>query len=52
MGEQKGKLEGLREARLIAARSMLADGMSVLVVSKYTGIPTAELKNLVKDSEE
>jgi hypothetical protein len=31
---------------------MLADGMSFAVVSKYTGIPIAELKNLEDDSEE
>ncbi|MDR1907253.1 MAG: Rpn family recombination-promoting nuclease/putative transposase [Holosporales bacterium] len=51
-GERKGLQEGERRGKLIAARSMLTDGVPVAVVSKYTGIPIAELKDFKDIREE
>jgi predicted transposase/invertase (TIGR01784 family) len=45
-GEQKGKQEGLREGKKEIARSMLADAMSVDLISKFTGLTVKEIEAL------
>jgi predicted transposase/invertase (TIGR01784 family) len=44
--EDKGKAEGELKKQREIAESMLADGMSVELVSKYSGLPVDELKAL------
>jgi predicted transposase/invertase (TIGR01784 family) len=50
LGREEGKKEGLAEGELNKARetaiSMLEDGISTNVISKYTGLSTAEVKKL------
>ncbi|GHT02177.1 hypothetical protein AGMMS50276_31860 [Synergistales bacterium] len=45
-GHREGHLEGHREKSIEVARSMLADAMSVDLVSKFTGLSVEELDNL------
>jgi len=49
-GIAKGRIEGLAEGELKAlrktAKQMKDDGMPVDVISKYTGLPQKEIKDL------
>ncbi|GHS90120.1 hypothetical protein AGMMS49957_15130 [Synergistales bacterium] len=45
-GKLEGKLEGAYEKAIDVARSMLADAMSVDLVSKFTGLSVEELNRL------
>jgi len=49
-GIAKGRVEGLAEGELKAlrktAKQMKDDGMPVDVISKYTGLPQKEIKDL------
>ena len=42
----KGVAEGRSEERLETARRMLADGMDVSLISKYTGLTAEEIHSL------
>jgi hypothetical protein len=43
---RNSKIEGRKEEKVETALSMLADGMSVAVVSKYTGLLISEIELL------
>jgi predicted transposase/invertase (TIGR01784 family) len=45
-GIKIGKKEGREEGKIEIAKSMLSDGHSVELVSKYTGLPIEKLKSL------
>ena len=45
----KAKNEGAEQAKLETARNMLADGISVDSVSKYSGLPLETVKELAKE---
>ena len=44
--ERRGRLEGRMEGKLEIAHSMLADGMSADIISKFTGLTIEEIKAL------
>ncbi len=46
-GLQEGVSKGLREGKLQVARTMLADGMPLEKVARYSGLSTRELQQLV-----
>ena len=46
-GREKGREEGREEGLGLAARAMLADGMSFRKVAKLTGLPVDKVKDLV-----
>ena len=45
-GKQEGKQEGQHEERLNTARRMLADGLDVAVILKYTGLSAEDVASL------
>jgi predicted transposase/invertase (TIGR01784 family) len=45
-GIVKGRAEGIEKGIKKTALSMLADGMPISTISKYTGLSTAEIKSL------
>ena len=45
-GVDEGRAEGRSEERLETARRMLADGMDVSLISKYTGLTAEEIHSL------
>lgn len=45
-GEAKGRAEGKLESKLESAKIMLADGLPIATISKYTGLSSEELENL------
>jgi predicted transposase/invertase (TIGR01784 family) len=45
-GRVEGEKEGAKNANIATARSMKADGMSVDVIAKYTGLTPDEIDNL------
>jgi predicted transposase/invertase (TIGR01784 family) len=45
-GELKGRIEGKIEGKIEAARAMLADGIPLDMVLKYTGLSVADLESL------
>ena len=45
----KAKNEGAEQAKLETARNMLADGISVDSVSKYSGLPLETVEQLAKE---
>ena len=51
-GLEKGKAEGLTEGEkkkaIESAKEMLADGISIEKIAKYTGLTIAEIKTLIK----
>jgi predicted transposase/invertase (TIGR01784 family) len=48
-GIMKGRTEGIEKGKKETALSMLADGMSVSTISKYTGLSTSEIQSLKLD---
>ena len=49
-GKKEGKEEGLREGKYEIARTSLAEGFSVLVVSKITSLPIADVQKIADES--
>jgi predicted transposase/invertase (TIGR01784 family) len=45
-GINKGKIEGKKEEKIETARKMLADGLPIETISKYTGLTTKEIEKL------
>lgn len=45
-GLEEGRAEGRAEKQVEVARTMLADGMSPELVSKYTGLPEEDIAKL------
>ena len=45
-GEKKGRAEGRAEALLETARKMLADGMPIDIVAKYSGLTPDEISKI------
>lgn len=45
-GREEGREEGERKKQIEIARQMLADGMSIEIISKYTGLSEEELREL------
>ena len=45
-GKTEGKIEGIQEKAIDSARKMLTDGLDMNLISKYTGITVAEIKQL------
>jgi predicted transposase/invertase (TIGR01784 family) len=45
-GERKGILEGERAGKLATARAMLAEGLSIALITKITGFPATEIEQL------
>ena len=46
LAEQRGRAEGLAEGRAEVAKEMLADGMSLDKIAKYTGLSQEEIAAL------
>ena len=42
----KGRAEGLAEGRIETARNMKADGMSIELIQKYSGLSPEEIAKL------
>lgn len=49
-GEAKGKAEGLTEGKMDDARAMLADGLSIDKISRYTGLSKDVIEGLGNNS--
>ena len=47
--KNEGIAQGAEQAKLETARNMLADGISVDSVSKYSGLPLETVKELAKE---
>ena len=48
-GEVKGKVEGKIEGKIEDALNMLADGLSIEKIVKYTGLTRAQIEKLATD---
>lgn len=46
LGEMKGKTEGRIEGRMDVAKNLLAEGLSMSIITKVTGLSEAEIKRL------
>ena len=47
-GLKKGKEEGEKNAKIEAAKKMLQDGLSIELVTKYSGLSIQELSEMKK----
>lgn len=45
-GREEGRAEGRNEEKLVIARKMLADGMSIELVAKYSGLTEDEISKI------
>ena len=45
-GMEKGRVEGIKKANMDNARKMKADGMSIDLIAKYTGLAAEDIANL------
>lgn len=45
-GEEKGRAEGLAESKLAISRKMKADGLSIEMIARYTGLTTEQIAEL------
>ena len=50
-GKEEGLEQGLRQKAQETARRMLVEGISVEVISRVTGLPVAEIRELSQDSD-
>jgi predicted transposase/invertase (TIGR01784 family) len=46
-GLEKGREEGREREQLEVARNMLADGLDVSLISRYTGLPHSKIEELL-----
>jgi predicted transposase/invertase (TIGR01784 family) len=49
-GRKEGRQEGIKKAKIEDAMSMLLDGLTVEKVSRYTGLPVDEVKQLQQNN--
>ena len=45
-GREEGRAEGRNEEKLVIARKMLSDGMSIELVAKYSGLTEDEISKI------
>jgi predicted transposase/invertase (TIGR01784 family) len=46
VGEEKGKKEGEKQAKIAVAREMLSDKVDINTIAKFTGLSINEIKDL------
>ena len=47
IGEKRGRVEGMAAGKIETARNMLKDGLSVDLITKYTGISAQQISELL-----
>ncbi|MBV0900154.1 MAG: hypothetical protein KTV77_05625, partial [Wolbachia endosymbiont of Fragariocoptes setiger] len=49
IGEERGKAEGEKQAKIEVAKAMLAENMEINTIAKFTGLSVREIEKLAQN---